>query len=258
MIIDCHTHLSNSDSSVNLEEHEEVYAEMDGFFVLGGLHEDRTRTNEQLNEYVAKNPKAVGFTAVNPVQDPVGKKEIKALTQHERIRGVVLYCPEEQFHPTHSRAMRLYERCQDMGLVVFFHNCPTYSPQAVMDYGRPWLLDEVARTFPDMKIIIGRMGLPFLEQGICMLSKHPNVFADLTILPHKVWQVYNMVIGAYEGRVMDKLLFGSGYPSVKPDACIELLLGFNKMFGDTHLPQVPREKLRSIVERNSLETLGLK
>jgi hypothetical protein len=57
---------------------------------------------------------------------------------------------------------------------------------------------------------------------------------------------------------MDRLLFGSGYPYALPQTCIEALLGFNKMLSDTHLPQVPREKLRSVIERDSLAALGLK
>ncbi len=258
MIIDCHTHLSAPDNTADLTRHQEIFSEMDGFFVLGGLNEDRRQINQQVSQYIRKNPKAVGFAAINPVDDPIGRRDLKALAQDEGLRGVVLYCPEERFHPAHSRAMRLYEQCEQMGLVVFFHNCPPFTPQAVMDFAQPWLIDEIARTFPGLKIILGRMGVPFVEQGTCLLAKHPNVFADLTILPHKLWQVYNMVIGAYEAQVMDKLLFGSGYPFVRPDTCIETLLGFNKLFGDTHLPQVPREKLRSIVERDTLKVLGLK
>ena len=127
-----------------------------------------------------------------------------------------------------------------------------------MDYARPWLLDEVARTFPDLNMIVGRMGLPFLDQTLCLLAKHEHVFADLTIAPQKIWNVYTMVVSAYEAGVMDKLLFGSGYPFAMPGVCIETLLGFNKMLSDTHLPQVPREKLRSVVERDTLTLLGLR
>ena len=134
---------------------------------------------------------------------------------------------------------------------------PPFSPEAVMDFSQPWLLDEIARLFPELKIIVGRMGLPFLEQTLALAAKCPNVFADLTIVPQKIWQVYNTVLSAYEAGVMDKLLFGSGYPYAMPQACIETLLGFNKIFSDTHLPQVPREKLRSVVERDSLTLLGL-
>jgi predicted TIM-barrel fold metal-dependent hydrolase len=57
---------------------------------------------------------------------------------------------------------------------------------------------------------------------------------------------------------MNKLLFGSGFPYAEPDVCIETLLGFNRMLANTYLPQVPREKLRSIVERDSLTLLGIK
>ncbi|MHC5001402.1 MAG: hypothetical protein ACYTE1_11415 [Planctomycetota bacterium] len=81
---------------------------------------------------------------------------------------------------------------------------------------------------------------------------------DLSIQPQRVWQNYNVVVSAYEAGVMDKILFGSGFPYAEPDACIETLLGFNRMLTNTNLPQVPREKLRSIVERDALDLFGLK
>jgi predicted TIM-barrel fold metal-dependent hydrolase len=170
----------------------------------------------------------------------------------------VLYCAENKFHPAHSRALRFYEAAAQLDLVIYFHNCPPYSAAAMLDYAQPWLIDEIARTFPELKIIIGRMGLPFFWQTESMLAKHPNVYADLSVHPQRIWQNYNIVVSAYEAGIMDKVLFGSGFPYAQPDACIETLLGFNKMLADTYLPQVPREKLRSIVERDTLTLLGLK
>jgi hypothetical protein len=38
---------------------------------------------------------------------------------------------------------------------------------------------------------------------------------------------------------------------------METLLGFNKLLADTNLPAVPRERLRSIVERDTLTLLGI-
>jgi hypothetical protein len=258
MIIDCHTHIRCLEQEVDSEEHRSVCRDIDGCFVLAGCGFERKEANHHLSEYVSGNPKAVGFAVFNPVEDEVSKKSLKELTEGLGLRGIVLYCAEEQFHPAHSRAMELYALCQDRGIPLFFHNSPPYSCEAVLDYARPWLLDEVARTFPDLKIIVGRMGLPFLEQTLCLLAKHENVFADLTIHPLKVWQVYNVVMSAYEAGVMDKMLFGSGFPYARPGTCMETLLGFNKLLSDSHLPQVPREKLRSIVERDSLTLLGLR
>jgi len=155
--------------------------------------------------------------------------------------------------------MRFYESAQELSLPVFFHNGGhALGPEAVLDYAQPYLLDEVAREFSALKIVIGTMGIPFVEQTLSMVAKHKNVYADLTIRPSSVWQVYNMVSAAHECGVMDKLLFGSGFPFSKAGECMETLLGFNKLLADTNLPTVPRGNIRNIIERDTLELLGIK
>ncbi|MBC8379763.1 MAG: amidohydrolase family protein [Planctomycetes bacterium] len=258
MIVDCHTHLYCPQRGTLMKEHASLCEKVDACFVMSGIGGDRAAVNQELADYVSGNPKAYGFAVINPSEDAVTLKAVRNITLEQGLSGLVLYCAEAGFHPTHSRALQLYEAAQELGLIVFFHNCPPYSPDAVLDYARPWLIDEVARTFGSLKIIIGRMGMPFIEQTNSLLVKHANVYADLTIHPQRTWQVYNLVMAAYEAGVMDKLLFGSGFPFAEPGACIETLLGFNKLLANTHLPQVPREKLRSVVERDSLSLLGFK
>jgi len=258
MIIDCHTHLYCPQRGLLAAEHAEVCEKIDGCFVLAGTGIDRAAANQELAGYVKDNPKTYGFAVINPAEDPVNQKAVKTLTLDKGLSGLVLYCAEDGFHPVHSRALRLYEAAEQLGLVVFFHNCPPYSPGAVLDYAQPWQLDEIARTFPELKIVIGRMGMPFFWQTEALLAKHANVYADLSVQPKQVWQVYNMVVSAYESGIMDKILFGSGFPFAEPSLCIETLLGFNRLLANTQLPQVPREKLRSVVERDSLSLLGLK
>ena len=77
------------------------------------------------------------------------------------------------------------------------------------------------------------------------------------MIPDNPWQVYNTVTGAYEHGVMDKLLFGSGFPAGNAGECMEVLLGFNRLFGDTALPRVPRGSIKNVIERNTLELLGI-
>lgn len=258
MIVDCHTHLYCPQRGNVTEEHRAMCGELDACFVLAGSGSDREMMNRDLAQYIGQNQKARGFAVTNPAEDSVTAKAVKNLTREQGLVGIVLYCTEDRFHPAHSRALRVYEAAEQLGLIIYFHNSPPYSPNAVMDYAQPWLIDEIARMFPQLRIIIGRMGLPFNPQTEVLLAKHKNVYADLSVNPKRVWQVYNLVVSAYEAGVMDKLLFGSAFPFAEPGACIETLLGFNKMLADTHLPQVPREKLRSIVERDTLELLGLK
>lgn len=259
MIVDCHTHIKfEADSSI-LCKHLESAQAVDKSIVLADFDGPHRKINEQLSEYVGKHAdKLVGFAVIDPVEDNIGIKSLSSLSDESGLGGVVLYCSACGFHPAHSRAMRFYESAQELGTPIFFHNSGQLSTEAVLDYAQPFLLDEVARSFGELKIIIGGMGIPFVEQTLLMIAKHKNVYADLTIKPGNVWQVYNIVLSMYERGLMDKLLFGSGFPATGANECIETLLGFNKLLADTNLPTVPRSSIRSIIERNTLESLGIK
>ena len=259
MIVDCHTHINFTAGEVGTSEHLEAAQTVDACIVLANPDGPSEEVNKKLAEYVNKhNEKMVGFGIVEPTKDKVSPKNLPPIIEKLGLKGVVLYCCSCGFHPAHSRAMRLYESAQELQLPVFFHNGePFLRSDAVLDYAQPYLLDEVARTFPALKIIIGSMGIPFVEQTLSMVAKHKHVYADLTIQPSNVWQTYNIVVAAHERGVMDKLLFGSGFPYGNAGACIETLLGFNMLLADTNLPTVPRVNIRNIIQRDTLELLGI-
>jgi len=258
MIVDCHTHIDCAGSEVDVSEHLAAAEKVDVCIVLAGAGESSEESNQKVSEYVGKHKeKMVGFAVVEPTEDKVGVKSVGGMTEKLGLKGAVLYCSSCGFHPAHSRAMHFYESAQELGLPIFFHNGGPLGPAAVLDYAQGFMLDEVARRFPDLRMVIGSMGTPFVDQTMEMLAKHKNVYADLTIRPSNVWQVYNIVVPAYEYGVMDKLLFGSGFPYGRAGECMETLLGFNKLLADTNLPTVPRDKIRGIIERDALAVLGI-
>lgn len=260
MIVDCHTHIKLTAEDTETSEHLAAAETVDVCIVLGTSDGPSDEVNKKLSQYVNKRKeKMAGFAVVEPGKDKISTNHLKSIPDKLGLKGTVLYCSACGFHPTHSRAMRFYESAQELGLPVFFHNAiePTRT-DAVLEYAQPFLLDEVAREFANLKIIIGNMGMPFVEQTLSIVARHKNVYADLTIYPGRVWQTYNMVVAAYEHGVMDKLLFGSGFPSASAGQCIETLLGFNMLLADTNLPTVPRGNIRNIIERDTLELLGIK
>jgi len=258
MIVDCHTHINCADDELEVSEHLAAAETVGVCIVLATAEDSSEEVNRNLSEYVNKHKdKMVGFALVEPTKDKISVKNLTSITGKLGLEGVVLYCASHGFHPTHSRAMRFYESVEELELPVFFHNSQTQGSEAVLDYAQPFLLDEVARAFGALKIIIGTMGAPFVNQTLSMVAKHENVYADLTIRPSNIWQVYNIVMAAQEYGVMDKLLFGSGFPSSNAGECIEALLGFNQLLADTNLPTVPQGNIRSIIERDTLEVLGI-
>lgn len=259
MIIDCHTHMHFPHRDVDAADHIEACEKVTGCIVLpvSAPGESGFRTNELLSEYVEKYRKMVGFAVINPITDPVDVNSVKKITGDLNLQGIVIYCASQNCHPANSRAMRLYETAATLELPVFFSNSAAFNRLANMEYSQPYLLDEIARSFESLKIIIGSAGTPFYLQTMCLLSKHDHIYADLAFFPHKIWELYNVVVSAHEWGVMDKLLFGSGYPFAKPIQCLETLLGFNKLIDDHHLRMVPREKIRSIVERDTFSLLNI-
>jgi predicted TIM-barrel fold metal-dependent hydrolase len=266
MVVDCHTHIrSVSIQNLDASEHLAAAEVADKCIVLATCGEPGRTTadgpadqvNKDLSQYVARyENKMVGFAFINPLTEGVSVRNLKSSTEKLGLKGIVLYCSHSAFHPAQTEAMQLYEFAQELHLPVFFHNTPV-GPGGFLEYARPFLLDEVARTFPDLKIIVGGMGFPFYEQTLCLLAKHHNVYADLSVRPGNVWQIYNIVVSAYEQGVMDKLFFGSAFPAARAEDCMESLLGFNKLLAGANLPTVPRSIIQSVIERDTLKLLGI-
>ena len=152
--------------------------------------------------------------------------------------------------------MEFYEDCLRRGMPVLFESNHR-SPAAKMEHSRPLLLDEVAREFPALRIIVSHLGYPWIHETVVLLAKHANVYADIAGLSRHPWLSYNALMPAYEYGVMDKLLFGSDFPHRSPAECIEALYSLNQVSAGTNLTTIPRQKLRGIVERDALALLGI-
>jgi hypothetical protein len=213
--------------------------------------------NQYVAEYVARFPqKLIGFAGIDPTER-TAIQEVATAKEELHLRGITVSPPNQDFHPSDSRAMRVYAEAERLGMPVLFHPSGQFTEQSKLEYGRPYLIDEVARSFPQLRIVIAQLGQPWVEETICMLGKHANVFADVSGLISRTWQAYNAFVLAYQHGVIDKLLFGSDFPYTSATECIEALYSINQLAQGTNLPVVPREALRGVVERDTLALLGL-
>lgn len=213
--------------------------------------------NRFVADYCRRNPeKLIGFAGIDPTER-TAVIELKIAREELRMRGVTMSPASQDFHPTDTRAMRVYEEAEKLGMPILFHPGGQYTEQSKLEYARPHLLDEVARTFPKLRMVIAQLGQPFVEETICMLGKHPSVYADVSGMLTRPWQAYNAMVSANQAGVIEKLLFGSDFPYTRVTECIEALYSLNQIAQGTNLPVVPRESLRGIVERDTISLLGL-
>lgn len=212
--------------------------------------------HEQVAGFVRRQPqKFLGFAGIDPkVGDPIASLE-RAVELG--LVGVVVSPAAAGFHPTDTRAMALFEACQDKQLPVLFESGVMLARNARMEFARPVLLDEVARELPNLRIVLGSCGDPWVDEGVTLMAKHPKVYASIAGLVGRPWKLFNALLTAHQLGTADQVLFGSNYPVTTPEQAIKTIYSVNTLTQGTQLPSVPREQLRNIVERDTLETLGL-
>ena len=213
--------------------------------------------NQYVADYVRRFPqKLIGFAGIDPTES-TAVAEVRTARNELQLRGLTVSPANQDFHPADSRAMRVYAEAERLGMPILIHPGAQFTEQSKLEYSRPYQLDEVARAFPQLRIIIAQLGQPWVDETICLLGKHHNVFADVSGLLKRPWQAYNSLVLAHQYGVIDKLLFGSDFPYTNAENCIESLYSINQLAHGTNLPLVPREALRGIVERDALGLLGL-
>jgi predicted TIM-barrel fold metal-dependent hydrolase len=213
--------------------------------------------NRFVADYVSRDPqKLIGFAGIDPTEKSA-VQDLRIAKNELHLRGVTISPASQDFHPTDTRAMKLFAEAEALGMPILIHPVGHFTEQSKLEFARPYLLDEIARSFPRLRIVIAQLGQPWIDETICLLGKHPNVFADVSGLLGRPWQAYTALVSVYQYGVIDKLLFGSDFPYTSAGECIEALYSLNQMAQGTQLPVVPREALRGIVERDTLSLLGL-
>lgn len=284
MIVDCYTHIWESEKQLGRcvprnghaqrsgfdsedasyaapERHRAAAEPVDASIIVGfkSLYLDAEIANDQIAEHVRRCPnQLIGFAGLDPNDAPAAIQELGRVREDLFLSGVAVAPAAQDFHPTDSHAMRVYAEVAARHMPILFHTGVHVTAATKLEYARPFLLDEIARELPDLKIIIAHMGYPWIDETIVLLAKHENVYAETSWLLDKPWQAYQALLNAYQCDVIRKLFFGSGFPHASAEQCIEELYGISHLVHGTNLPTIPREQLRGIVERDALALLGIK
>lgn len=208
-------------------------------------------------EYVGKHPETlIGFLSVDPTQAG-WDREMRAGHEELGLRGIKLLPMYAGFSPDDRLLDPLWKYAHRYHLPVLLHTGTTFIAQAPLAFTLPRLLDPVATRYPDVKIILAHLGHPYEGECIATIRKHPNVYADISALHYRPFQLYHSLMLVQEYGVWDKVLFGTDYPFTTVNATIEGLHSLNKMLDGTALPRLNEQRIDEMIHRDSLTLLGL-
>jgi len=134
---------------------------------------------------------------------------------------------------------------------VRVYTAMTYANDRPYDLGHPRHLDQVAIDFPELRIIAGLGGWPWVNEMVGLMRRHPNLYCD-TASHHPRYFAqkgsgWEMLLQFGNTLLQDKVMFGSDYPQITPD----------RWLADFAAAPFRDEVREKILWRNANRVLGL-
>jgi predicted TIM-barrel fold metal-dependent hydrolase len=147
--------------------------------------------------------------------------------------------------------------CQDFGLPIILNQGIVGYRHTELDHAHPVLIDKVARSFPELRIIMGHLGHPWIDEAIAVLGKHPTIVADLALLYNRRWRFYHTMRLAMDYNVTGRLVFGSDLPFQAPHDAVDSFKSINEWAANERLQPIPDSVIDEIIYNRPLELVGL-
>ncbi len=100
----------------------------------------------------------------------------------ERDARLFKFYPPEDTYINDPDLWPFYRKAEELGIVLDIHTGFSWVPPGKSKHSLPILLDDVARDFPDLKIVAFHMGYPHCDDLNMVALGHPNVYPCLSLL----------------------------------------------------------------------------
>lgn len=177
-------------------------------------------SNDEVASFVREAPdRLVGIGSVNIAKPMEAVREIRRCVKELGFKGIRVLPWLWELPPTHARFYPVFAECCELG-VPFCTQVGHTGPLMPSDVGRPIPhIDQVAIDFPELVIVGGHVGYPWTEETIAVATKHTNFYIDTSAYTIKRYPPELIRYMAGHGR--KKVLFGSNWPMIAPQKCLQ-------------------------------------
>ncbi len=100
----------------------------------------------------------------------------------EKSAKIFQYYSPEDTYINDPELWPFYKRAEELGIVLDMHTGFSWCPPGKSKYCLPIQLDDVARDFPELKLVAFHMGYPYCDDLNLIAMGHPNVYLCLSLL----------------------------------------------------------------------------
>jgi len=168
--------------------------------------------NDYYADVVKQYPnKFIGIAGIDPLKGMDAVREIRR-SYGLGLRGVAVRPFMFGIPPTHPKMYPIYATCVELDIPIWFHLSINYSTNT-MEVEKPIYLDVVAQDFPELKIIAGHGGWPWVAEMVAVAWRNPNIYIDIASYDPKYLAVpgngWELLLNMGNSILQDRILFGS-------------------------------------------------
>jgi len=179
-------------------------------------------SNQEVSDQIDAAPHRFRGLATVDLSDPMeAVRDVRRWVDGKRFVGVRVVPWLWDLPPNDRRYYPVYAACVDLGVPLCTQIGHT-GPLMRSETGRmiPYL-EDVMLDFPELVVVGGHVGFPWIDELQSMTIKFPNFHVDTSA--YALHRLPASFVGYMKGIGRSRVMFGTNWPMLSPARCLERL-----------------------------------
>jgi len=169
-------------------------------------------TNDDVVRMAQEYPgRFIPFASIDPSLGRLAIDELQRAFKDLGCKGLKLVPPVQKFDFSDPKLEPFWDMVNEMGIIVWTHASHQVTFHGSDSrLGNPMLVEFLALKYPDLPIVLGHCGFPWIWETWSLVIRHANVYVDISGYPdlyeYIPWDAYSKYFAE------DKVLFATDYP----------------------------------------------
>src|SRR5262249_25709692 len=136
-------------------------------------------TNDETAELLKGHPnRFLGLARISGLKGMAGVRELEQRVREQGFCALGVSALVDCIPASDRRFYPLYAKAAELGIPVRIYSSMNYANDRPYDLGHPRHLDQVAMDFPELTLIGGLGGWPWVNEMVALVRRHPNLHMD--------------------------------------------------------------------------------
>lgn len=179
-------------------------------------------SNQEVSDQIDAAPDRLrGLATVDLTKPMEAVRDLRRWVDGEKFVGVRIVPWLWDLPPNDRRYYPIYAACIDLG-VPFCTQIGHTGPLLRSETGRPIpYLEDVLLDFPELVVVGGHVGFPWIDELISLTIKFPNFYIDTSA--YAVHRLPRDFVEYMKGMGASRVMFGTNWPMLSPSQCLREL-----------------------------------